>query len=756
MSRSISRSLLAAICAIPLVLGVAVPADAAESTGTVRGTISDPAGGLLIREETNITVSLYSGDELDTPVLSTDLLPADYGGFEITAVPAGRYSVKFDVHNRFHVGEWWGDTRRAAERAFIDVAEGGTIDLDVRLSAPVALRGTVTGRDAPAVRTDDDIRVSATSGDAELDAWLPGRIGTSDVPGEYSLRLLPGTYDLSFVDATGAHRPLTVPDVVVAPEGTTRDVVLEAARASIGGTVSLRTASGVAPADVAGMRLYTWSADAGEWVVSSGWCGRGGAQFLVDCLSAGRYKLSVLVLSSGLAEAFWGGTDLASASVIELAEGETRSGVDIVVDDPAGFSGVMAERTSDGTILPVSGGRVTVWRKTPAGGFEPHPITEDGRGVDQLAANADGTFHGSLPPGTYLFKLWHDRYPYTGATYFDGARFLEDATEITLGLGEHRDLGTIVLPASSFSVERIAGADRFATAVAVSQRIVSTGQRAPVVYLTNAFDFPDALGAGPAAMRAGGVILPVSQGSVPAAVAAELRRIRPERVVIAGGSAVVSDAVRDAVREMVPAGTDLVRLGGTSRYETADLIVRDAFSAGGSRHAIVATGRTYPDALAAGPAAGHLDAPVLLVDGQHGLQASTKATIEALGITEVHIVGGTGAVGTSLESGLSALLGDAHVTRLAGADRIFTAIAVNEEIFGATDTGYLATAGGFADALAGGPLAAMEGAPLYLSSPGCVNYWALQSIRERQIARLTLLGGTGVLSSGVAQLTTCR
>ncbi len=81
--------------------------------------------------------------------------------------------------------------------------------------------------------------------------------------------------------------------------------------------------------------------------------------------------------------------------------------------------------------------------------------------------------------------------------------------------------------------------------------------------------------------------------------------------------------------------------------------MRDAFSAAGSRYAIVATGRTYPDALAAGPAAGHLDAPVLLVDGQRGLQSATKATIGALGITDVYIAGGTGAVGASLESGLT-------------------------------------------------------------------------------------------------------
>ena len=758
MSRSLRRSFLAAICALPLVLGIALPAAAAESTGTVRGTISDPAGGLLIRDETDITVSLYRGTELKTPALTMDLEPAGYGAFEITGVPAGRYSVKFDVHDWGHVGEWWGDTRRAADRAFIDVGEGGTVDLDVRLSATVALSGAITGRDVP-YSSRADIRVSATSGDAELDAWMHDRVHTTTVPstydvtGPYSLRLLPGTYDLTFTDTTGGHRPLTVPDVVVTATGATKHVVLTAARASIRGKLSLRTASGVAPVTPEFMRLYKWSATTAQWVESSGSCVTNGEEFFIDCLGAGRYKLAAWY--SGV-EAFWGGGDLESARVIELAKDESRSGIDIIVDDPARFAGVIATRLSDGRILPIDHGRVAVWRKTASGGFKPLPISEYGAGADQLVTGGDGKFHGWLAPGTYVFKLWNEKSPFTGATYFKGARFFDDATEVTLGFGERRNLGTIVLPASSFSVGRIAGDDRFSTAVAISKRVIPDGQRAPVVYVTNAFDFPDALAAGPAAMRAGGVILPVSQASVPAEIAAELQRIRPRRVVFAGGRAVVSDAVRSAVAKLVPSDADLRRLGGASRYETADLIVRDAFADEGSRYAIVATGRTYPDALAAGPAAGHLDAPVLLVDGQRGLQNATKATIGALGITDVYIAGGTGAVSTSLESGLNALLGDAHVTRLAGADRIFTAIEVNEAIFDATDTGYLATAAGFADALTGGPLAAKNGAPLYLSSARCINYYTIEGLRYRQIARLTLLGGTGVLSSGVAKLTQCQ
>ncbi len=260
------------------------------------------------------------------------------------------------MHDWGHVGEWWGDTRRAADRAFIEVTEGGTVDLGVRLSATVALQGAITGRDVP-YSSRSNIRVSATSGDAELDAWMHDRVRTTTVPstydvtGPYSLRLLPGTYDVTFTDTTGAHRPLTVPDVVVTATGTTKDVVLTAARASIRGNLSLRTASGVAPVTPDLLRLYRWSATTAKWVEFSGWCGSNGEEFFIDCLSAGRYKLAAWYRGGDLR----GGGDLETAPVIELAKDESRSGIDIVVDEPARFSGVIAERWSDGTLSTTTG-----------------------------------------------------------------------------------------------------------------------------------------------------------------------------------------------------------------------------------------------------------------------------------------------------------------------------------------------------------------------------------------------------------------
>ena len=93
--------------------------------------------------------------------------------------------------------------------------------------------------------------------------------------------------------------------------------------------------------------------------------------------------------------------------------------------------------------------------------------------------------------------------------------------------------------------DRIAGPERIATAVAVSQSAFPDG--AAAAYLARADLFADALAA--ASLRDGPVLLVPSCGDLPPDVATELRRLDPERVAALGGTAAVCDAMLDqAVR----------------------------------------------------------------------------------------------------------------------------------------------------------------------------------------------------------------
>ncbi len=87
--------------------------------------------------------------------------------------------------------------------------------------------------------------------------------------------------------------------------------------------------------------------------------------------------------------------------------------------------------------------------------------------------------------------------------------------------------------------DRVFGADRIDTAVAISQYEFPGG--ASEVYLARADNFADAVSAG--ALKKGPVLLVPQCGDLPASVAAELSRLHPRRVVALGGPAAVCDDV---------------------------------------------------------------------------------------------------------------------------------------------------------------------------------------------------------------------
>ena len=92
---------------------------------------------------------------------------------------------------------------------------------------------------------------------------------------------------------------------------------------------------------------------------------------------------------------------------------------------------------------------------------------------------------------------------------------------------------------SQLRTSRLAGADRYATAVAISRRAFPDS--AAVVYVARADAFADALAGG--SLTDGPVLLVPSCGTVPAVVLAEVRRIAPSEVIALGGTGAVCDAV---------------------------------------------------------------------------------------------------------------------------------------------------------------------------------------------------------------------
>ena len=297
------------------------------------------------------------------------------------------------------------------------------------------------------------------------------------------------------------------------------------------------------------------------------------------------------------------------------------------------------------------------------------------------------------------------------------------------------------------TAQRIAGADRYSTAVEVSRRAFPS--RAEVVYLASGESFPDGLAAGPAAAANGGPVLLTTRAAAPAAVLAEIQRLQPTEVVIVGAEASVSAAVETAVRQLDPART-VVRLGGTDRFHTSRLIAEHAFESASS--ALVATGLKFPDALAAGPVAARREGPVLLVNGgASALDADTAATLEHLGVGWVGVVGDASSVSAGVASGLAA---GRSVVRYAGTDRFATAAQLARE-FGVVETAYLASGTGFPDALAGAAAAGRDGAPLLLSRRECMPAATRSALLSAEADEVLVLGGLPTLSQAAASYTRC-
>lgn len=197
----------------------------------------------------------------------------------------------------------------------------------------------------------------------------------------------------------------------------------------------------------------------------------------------------------------------------------------------------------------------------------------------------------------------------------------------------------------------------------------------------------------------------------------------------------------EPVPEPAPQATSSERLSGGDRYATAAAISASSHEPGVAR-VYVGTGRAYPDALAAGPAAAVAGGPVLLTDPAT-LPAATAAELSRLSPEEIVVVGGT----SSVSRGVEGLLGHyGPVRRVAGPDRYSTAAAVALDTFtGPVPVLYLASGRNFPDALSGGATAAIQGAPLLLTDPDRLPVATELAVAELQPEHIVVLGGAGAV-----------
>jgi hypothetical protein len=94
------------------------------------------------------------------------------------------------------------------------------------------------------------------------------------------------------------------------------------------------------------------------------------------------------------------------------------------------------------------------------------------------------------------------------------------------------------------------------------------GEGIAVVYVAVGSNFPDSLGVGPGGgVNGAPIIIVPTNPPIPAVTAAELMRLDPKKVIIVGGTAVISASMETAIGSLLPNAT-VERIAGANRYET--------------------------------------------------------------------------------------------------------------------------------------------------------------------------------------------
>jgi putative cell wall-binding protein len=207
-------------------------------------------------------------------------------------------------------------------------------------------------------------------------------------------------------------------------------------------------------------------------------------------------------------------------------------------------------------------------------------------------------------------------------------------------------------------VERVAGSNRYATAVALSAdaRAANPDVRSDYVFIASGENYPDGLVAGSVAGVFDAQLLLARKDGLDTATLAEIRALDARTAVVAGGTGVLSPKVEG---QLEAAGLRVERVAGADRYATAVELTKFAEQEIGDPFEemefefgayTVASGTGFADALSAS----NLWQPVLLTQ-PGGVPAPVIGFLQSRDLEMLFIVGGEGAVSKSVETTLRGL-----------------------------------------------------------------------------------------------------
>lgn len=294
--------------------------------------------------------------------------------------------------------------------------------------------------------------------------------------------------------------------------------------------------------------------------------------------------------------------------------------------------------------------------------------------------------------------------------------------------------------AAEVGLGRLQGPDRYATAATIAAQ-GRDAQAAPAAVLARGDDHADALAGVPLGYHLDAPLLLTQSDGLPDVTRDALRDlVQPGGTVhLLGGGVAIGGDVAQAVRDL---GFEVQRHAGDSRYETAALVAAQLPDV---TSAIVASGHSFPDALAAAAPAAR-NGQVILLSERDALPDATRDALT--GLDSATLVGGDVVLSDQVQAQVGQAAGS--VDRIGGADRYATAVEIIRAYD--LDTSALGLASGetFPDALAGALDAARLNTGLLLTNGRrlpSVTRTALQAVSPDAIR---VYGGELAIDRGVA------
>lgn len=292
--------------------------------------------------------------------------------------------------------------------------------------------------------------------------------------------------------------------------------------------------------------------------------------------------------------------------------------------------------------------------------------------------------------------------------------------------------------------ERLYGNLRYDT----MQKIVERGfdQKNGIVIVAKGNNFPDALAAAGLAGVFNSPIVLTDEKNLSPQAKTVLQKLEPSYIIIAGGPSAIKRKVDGQIQEAT--GVMPSRAYGPSASDTSAALAKTGKGRWSKdKIAVIATSKTFEDALSVAPICYAKEYPLLLADNGEKLSDTVLGTLEELGIQKVIIVGGPSAIKTKVEEQLTEKNIEI-MERLWGPTALNTSLEIAKwginNGMNVNNMGF-ATDYGFADALTGAALCGKLNSVLLLAGDNDTENTSFPSEYKDVIEHGFIFGGPNVI-----------